>query len=140
MLDKATERGIECVVHDLESFPYPSRVPLASFDFIVCVGVMDFIRSPVAFIKHARGYLKQNARSRLALSLPERHAHSELSSFTRADMEVLFRDAEMYVERHERLVGYTDSQSGQVQMYHVYVCSLATKGSDERRLNNKVHF
>ncbi len=126
MLSVAAKRGVASQVHDLERYPYPDNLQHDSFDFAVCVGVMDFIRDPHTFLTNARRFLRRQRPdiSRMALTLPERHEHSELSSFSRAEMEVLVRKSGFFVERHERCVGYVDSQSGQVQMYHAFLLSV----------------
>ncbi len=118
-------RGVESQVHDLECYPYPESIKEGAFDLIVCVGVMEFIHNPLGFLSYARRFLrrKQNQLTRMAVTLPERHAHSELSSFSRAEMEALVRQSGFYVERHECCVGYVDSQSGLVQMYHAFLLS-----------------
>lgn len=159
MLDKAAERKFDTLVkHDLEAYPYPTTLKPATFDAVVCVGVMDFIRDPRAFMVHARSFMKpartavvgavngKNAgagasattaaatsaasfdmslpASVLGITIPERHPHSDLSSFSRAEMETLFRETGFLVERHERFMGYFDSNSGLVQYYHGWLCTM----------------
>jgi hypothetical protein len=150
----------QLVLHDLERYPYPEQdsfLHLHSFDAIVCVGVMDFIQNPRQFLLHTRQYMKMNRdrhsqyhqpyyaspvaveskarsssdhRSVFGLTLPERHPHSDLSSFSRSEMEQLLRECGFWVERHERFMGYTDSQSGNIQYYHGWLCVLNGDGGD----------
>jgi SAM-dependent methyltransferase len=135
MLEKARKRDYErLIVHNLESYPYDEQsIPPATFDAVVCVGVMDFIVGPRAFLKYIRGLLKPNGasadgeplpRSVLGLTLPERHSYSDLSSFTRMEMEQLLRGSGYLIERHERFIGYQDSQTGREQYYHGWLCTL----------------
>ena len=151
MLDRAKERTLfkQLLVHDLESFPYPADITPGSFDVVVCVGVMDFIQRPREFVTYINQFMRphqsllfeagsddkrqQNTKtftstlpmSVLGITLPERHTHSDLSSFSRSEMERLLRDAGFYIERHERFTGYQDSKSGLVQYYHGWLCVLA---------------
>lgn len=144
MLEKARKRAYdELLVHNLESYPFDEQtIPPASFSVIVCVGVMDFIVGPRAFLKYIRGLLKPSVvppldpsgaettsepqpQAVLGITLPERHSYSDLSSFTRMEMEQLLRSSGYWIERHERFIGYRDSQTGRVQYYHGWLCTLA---------------
>lgn len=137
MLDKARSRGFKhLITHNLETRPYPHSQDIlakSSFHCVVCVGVMDFIREPRAFLIHARSMMIQNYQSEdghtlinscIGLTLPEKHQHSDLSSFDRKQMEKLLKACGFSVERHERFMGYQDSQSGLVQFYHGWLCTL----------------
>ena len=168
MLDRARSRKFsQLLTHNLESYPYPHADSLlmpGSFDVVVCVGVMDFISNPRAFLQHARSFLKKSSpevlsaapslpthpvaadfvhgdggvsngaprgaiatllpTAVLGVTMPEWHSHSDLSSFSRLEMEDLLRDCGFLVERHERFMGYHDSKSGLIQYYHGWLCVL----------------
>lgn len=120
MLEKAKLRPfVNLIQHNLEDFPYPLQ---HKFNVVVCIGVMDFIERPREFLT----YIKQsllNPGGLLGISIPERHAFSDLSSFSRTEMDRLILEGGFSIERHERVNGYTDSQSGNRQFYHVFLLS-----------------
>lgn len=146
-MERARERGLDhLLVHNLESYPYPDQVheyASSGYDIVMCVGVMDFISNPLGFLRHARSLMRQppkpsssdasasaaepeRAPAVLCLTLPERHAHSDLSSFSRQEMQDLFQECGLQVERHQRLFGYRDSVSQLVQFYHGWLVTIAT--------------
>lgn len=149
MLEKARKRSYEHLhVLDLEQYPYNNQqFPESNYDALVCVGVMDFIKDPLQFLTYIRRFMKPHLKpqdssgggssanealpqSVIGLTLPERHPHSDLSSFSRSEMEELLRRCGFFVERHERILGYRDSKTNQVQYYHGWLCTLASPSSE----------
>ncbi|KAI3653271.1 hypothetical protein MP228_001218 [Amoeboaphelidium protococcarum] len=128
MLCRAKERlnFRELIQHDLESYPYPDALRGQAYDILLCVGVMDFIRDPVAFLGNAARFMKSES-SILCLTMPEHLPDSlkqELSSFSRAEMESLFHSVGLKIERHGKCIGYKDSESGVVRTYHLWILTI----------------
>ncbi|KAJ3373703.1 hypothetical protein GGF31_000548 [Allomyces arbusculus] len=131
MLEKATARpftSLTCanIEHPL---PYASN----AFHAVICVGVMEFIAD-------VGGVIDQLARITtaphddtapapvVAVTIPERargavvdRADGDLNAWTRAEMEAVFKTRGWWVERHVRMHGYADSQTGTVTYYHAFL-------------------
>ncbi|KAJ3359137.1 hypothetical protein GGF32_009584 [Allomyces javanicus] len=131
MLEKATARpftSLTCanIEHPL---PYTSH----AFHAVICVGVMEFIAD-------VGGVLDQLARITtaphddtspapvVAVTMPERargavaeRADGDLNAWTREEMEAVFSARGWWVERHGRMHGYADSQTGAITYYHAFL-------------------
>ena len=125
MLNRASQRGYhQVIVHDLEERPYPSQLKMSSFNVVLCVGVMDFIKEPVNFLNYCKQFLTSGGL--VGLTLPERHQHSDLSSFSEDEMRQLLIDQAGFsrIIRHDRFMGYRDSVTGNIQYYHGWLCEV----------------
>ncbi|KNE62321.1 hypothetical protein AMAG_07552 [Allomyces macrogynus ATCC 38327] len=105
-----------------------------AFHAVICVGVMEFVAD-------VGGLLDQLSRITtapphgdgapapvVAVTMPERapgvaseRADGDLNAWTRAEMEAMFAARGWWVERHERMHGYADSQTGAVTYYHAFL-------------------
>lgn len=138
MLSHASQRpfhSLHCL--DIES---PLPFPLHSFDIILMIGVSDFIRNPPNLLRSIKNML--SPRGIFGITLPESHppSHSTVTNsqpqkkiddetptnaYTRSEMESLLRSSGFWVERHEKVLGYKDSKSGEITWYHCFLCSVA---------------
>ncbi|KAI9219616.1 S-adenosyl-L-methionine-dependent methyltransferase [Blastocladiella britannica] len=115
---------------NIEALPLP--FDRASFHALVCVGVFDFIRAPGLLLAEMRA-LSVGQGAILGITMPERadsvssvadpaeKEESPLNAWTRGEMEAMIRNAGWWVERHERVLGYRDSQTGIPTYYHVWL-------------------
>ncbi|KAL7749888.1 hypothetical protein RI367_004764 [Sorochytrium milnesiophthora] len=142
MLEHARRRSFASLTcHDIQE-PLPFED--ASFDAAVCIGVMDFVASPQTLLRHIARVLKrqgvvqgQQPGGLLGVTFPERHAASDLNAWTRNEIEEQLlalnttadangdsKSPVWRVERHQRLLGYKDSEDGHVTYYHAYLLRL----------------
>ncbi|KNE72824.1 hypothetical protein AMAG_16928 [Allomyces macrogynus ATCC 38327] len=131
MLDKATARPFTSLM--CANIEHPLPYATHAFHAVICVGVMEFIAD-------VGGVLDQLARITtaphnasspapvVALTMPERplggvaeRADGDLNAWARDEMEAVFKTRGWWVERHERMHGYADSQSGEVTDYHAFL-------------------
>ncbi|KAJ3286990.1 hypothetical protein HK104_008796 [Borealophlyctis nickersoniae] len=112
MLEKAKLLPFkELICQDVER-PLPFN--RTTFDAIVCVGVMDFIRNPTVVLNDVSLILKESGEGCFGVTFPD-------PQFSRSEVEALFRQTGFLIERHERFFGYKDSQSGESVYYHGYL-------------------
>ncbi|KXS16824.1 S-adenosyl-L-methionine-dependent methyltransferase [Gonapodya prolifera JEL478] len=121
MLEKAAKRGSfrNLICGDIER---ELRFPDV-YDGVVCVGVMDFVRDPEQLLRRVFELVKPGHFGVFGVTFPELDETSELSAFTRSEMEKLIRRTDWYIERHERFPGYKDSQSNAITAYHGFLLS-----------------
>ncbi|ORZ36768.1 S-adenosyl-L-methionine-dependent methyltransferase [Catenaria anguillulae PL171] len=121
MLDRA--RALPFASLTCANIEQPLPYPVHYFHAIVCVGVMDFIHDPVSLLHQLRNVTADGAL--LGLTMPEKQSgaggEDELNGWTRGQMDELIRRGGWWVERHERVLGYVDSQLGKPVWYHAWL-------------------
>ncbi|KAI9178952.1 hypothetical protein H9P43_005614 [Blastocladiella emersonii ATCC 22665] len=133
------ERASGLPFTDLQCANVEERLPYAdaTFDAVISIGVFDFITRPVDLLRQVRRITKRgDSPAVLGITLPERslregeEQQQELNGWTRGEMETMLREAGWWVERHERLLGYEDSQTGEAQWYRAYLLVRADGGDE----------
>ncbi|KAG5463462.1 MAG: hypothetical protein BJ554DRAFT_7316 [Olpidium bornovanus] len=122
----------------------PLGIPPNSFDAVVCVGVMDFVALPKAFLEQVARILRPEGV--FGVTLPERRRRAEaaggsaqdrqengatglsendeLSSFDWTEADDLVASAGFHIHRRERFLGYVDSETGAETHYYGYLLRL----------------
>lgn len=78
MLDKAGKYPFKSLsITNLDS---PDWIVPESYDFVVCIGVFDFIADPQLLLRRIKACLRPQKHSRFGLTLPE---DGEMNSFSR---------------------------------------------------------
>ncbi len=135
MLDKAAKLPFHSLaVTDIESDAWSTangNVASIGYDIILCIGVLDFVKDPVALLQKAKSLLSIRSKSsqdntpllkpRFGLTLPQ---GGDMNSFSRQQMEDMIAKCGFFVERHEVFMGYQDSATGEQVHYHGYLLSV----------------
>lgn len=95
---------------DIETFPLPG----GPYDAVVCVGVMDFIKSPDLLFAEIHRLLEDSPKGYFGVTLPD---SGDLNNFSPAQVEELATKAGFKVLKQDRFLGYTDSSTGEVVHY-----------------------
>ncbi|KAI8823703.1 S-adenosyl-L-methionine-dependent methyltransferase [Fimicolochytrium jonesii] len=112
MLEKAKQfpfQELRC--QDIEA-PLPYDEP---FDAVVCVGVMDFIRSPQALLEKVAKSMRPNEGCCFGLTIPE---SGDLNKFNNDELTKLVHDSGFKILKHNRIFGYKDSETDDCVQYH----------------------
>lgn len=114
MLEKARSYPfVNLIEQNVEAFPLPSP-----FDAVVCVGVMDFIKSAHSFFLEIGRIVQASPFGVFGVTLPE---GGDMNSFSDAQRKELISITGWRVIRYQRLMGYKDSGSGAEVIYHSYL-------------------
>ncbi|TPX58353.1 hypothetical protein PhCBS80983_g03204 [Powellomyces hirtus] len=85
------------------------------FDAVICVGVIDFIKSPRKLFDSVAKCLKGNSSGCFGLTLPE---SGGLNKFSDEELAKLVAAGGFKMLKHDRIFGYEDSETKDVVRYH----------------------
>ena len=112
MLKKASRFPFQTLTcQNIESFPIPG-----SFDAIVLVGVLDFIKNPGLLLLELRRLLPRGGC--VGMTLPE---SGDLNHFSSDQVNHLVKKGGFHIMKKDKFFGYKDSKSGEVVNYHGYL-------------------